>query len=118
MKIDKEWEVDSAVETLLKAKEIQADSELMAKVKAKLEKKKKAIESIQDIKDLKNANAEEDEDEEEEDSEEKSVKVEIHFNTAGGPELTEDELIDKKDAIGVEKGLKSFKMAQNRAKGV
>lgn len=45
-----DWEVQSALDCLIRAKEIQANTELMAKVKAKAKGMKAAITSIADIK--------------------------------------------------------------------
>lgn len=45
-----EYEIKDAVRTLMEAEEIKADSEKMKYVKQCIEKKKKAINSIADIK--------------------------------------------------------------------
>lgn len=59
-----EYEVDSACEALMRAEEIKGNPELMALVQKKLSKKKKAIKSIQDIRE-KAANMDESSKEEE-----------------------------------------------------
>ncbi len=62
---DEDWKVDDAVSTLMRAEEIKADSTLMAKVQKKIEKKKRAISSIADLKAARDeAYKEEDQDEE------------------------------------------------------
>ncbi len=43
---DKEYDIDCAVDTLIKAEEIKKDPELMAKVLAKVKSKGEAIKSI------------------------------------------------------------------------
>jgi hypothetical protein len=48
-----DYEVDSAMETLLRAEEHKKNSKLMDKVHAKLSTKKKAITSIQGLKERK-----------------------------------------------------------------
>jgi hypothetical protein len=47
--IDK-WEVENALETLLKAKEIEHNPKLMAALAPLLKKKRKAIESLDDLR--------------------------------------------------------------------
>ena len=47
--IDK-WEVDSAVESLLRAEEIKANKPLMKEVMKKLDGKKTAISSLQELR--------------------------------------------------------------------
>lgn len=59
---EKEWEIESWADTLLKAEEIKQDKKKMEKVAKLLKKKKKAITSISDLKDAYNDLPDEDED--------------------------------------------------------
>lgn len=56
-----QWEVDSAVETLLRAEEIKKNAPLMKAVQKKLSGKAKAIRSVQDLRKLGNQMGEEEE---------------------------------------------------------
>jgi len=46
-----EYEINNCVDTLMRAEEIKSDSEKMKYVKMAIDKKKKAIASISDLKD-------------------------------------------------------------------
>lgn len=55
-----DYEIDDCVRTLIRAEEIKSDSKKMAKIRQALEKKKKAINSIQDMRDKRQKMSEED----------------------------------------------------------
>jgi hypothetical protein len=57
-----EYEVDSAVETLIRAEEIKHNPPLMALVQKKIAKKKRAISSIDDLKTARDESFKDDED--------------------------------------------------------
>lgn len=72
-KAPEDWEVSSALDTLLRAEEIKADAGLVKKVQKQLSKKYKAIKSLKDLKlaaaQMDADDMEEGEDEEESESE-------------------------------------------------
>jgi hypothetical protein len=49
----KDYEIESAMDTLLRAETIKADAKMMAAIKPKLEEKKKALEKITTLDQLK-----------------------------------------------------------------
>lgn len=61
-----QWEVDSALDTLMRAEEIKSNKKLMMQVSKKLDKKAMAIKSLKDLKMAANAVNEDDEDDSEE----------------------------------------------------
>jgi len=108
-----------AADTLLRAEEIRADKPLMKKAVALLNKKKAAIESIQDIKNRLNDISEpvEDDGSDEVPEEKEEAKVSVTINLGSANNMTEDQMVEEQEAASVEKGLESFKMAKNKARG-
>jgi len=49
---DTDYEADSAVEALIRAEEIKGNKGLMERVQKKLAKKYRAVQSLQDLKDM------------------------------------------------------------------
>ena len=74
-----EWKVKDAAETLVKAEEIKKDKEMLALVKAELEKSSQAIKSIKELRGIaskKMAEREEEESDEDEIEEDKELRTE------------------------------------------
>lgn len=74
-----EWKVKEAAQTLVKAEEIKKDKEMLALVKAELEKSSQAIKSIKELRGVaskKMAEREEEESDEDEIEEDKELRTE------------------------------------------
>ena len=74
-----EWKVKEAAETLVRAEEIKKDKEMLALVKAELEKSSQAIKSIKELRGIaskKMAEREEEESDEDEIEEDKELRTE------------------------------------------
>lgn len=105
----KDYEIESALDTLIRAKEIQGNKELMKKVSELASKKKKVLTSLEDLKEARlKALTEPDEEEESEDDEEeedsKSINIKINLQQKESlmteedkAELQEKKILDKKD---------------------
>lgn len=74
-----EWKVKEAAQTLVKAEEIKKDKEMLALVKAELEKSSQAIKSIKELRGIaskKMAEREEEESDEDEMEDDKELRTE------------------------------------------
>jgi hypothetical protein len=74
-----EWKVKEAAQTLVKAEEIKKDKEMLALVKAELEKSSQAIKSIKELRGIaskKMAEREEEESDEDDIEEDKELRTE------------------------------------------
>lgn len=111
--MEKDYEVECALDTLLRAKEVEADKELMKKVQKLAKEKSSKILSIADLKNkYKEVVAKENEDENEEeksdqeDDQKSSVKIEIEIGQKDSLLTEEDKaaLQIKKELDGKNKG--------------
>jgi hypothetical protein len=104
--MEKDYEIECALDTLVKAKEIEADKELMKKVQDLAKSKANKILSIADLKKKYQEVAKEEEEyeDEEEESKEKEIKIVIQQKDSLMTEEDKVVLQDKKELEKKNKG--------------
>ena len=95
-----EWKVKDAAQTLIRAEEIKKDKEMLALVKAELEKSSMAIKSIKELRGIASKKMAEREEEESEDEDEMEEDKELR---------TEEDKAALQEKAKVDKNLEKFK---------